>query len=103
VAACLARCAALAGGDAKLSEEMRKEKAEAYGKQAVEWLRRAVADGFKDVKQLKDGEAFRPLRTREDFQRLLSDLETRLRAAAVTPLPATHMVITRPSTLWMRR
>jgi tetratricopeptide (TPR) repeat protein/tRNA A-37 threonylcarbamoyl transferase component Bud32 len=77
VAAVLARCAALAGADAKLSQEQRKELAKSYADRAVTWLRQAVKAGFRDAKSLRGAEDFQVLRPRADFQELLAGLERR--------------------------
>jgi tetratricopeptide (TPR) repeat protein len=44
---------------------------------AVELLRRAVGKGFADVERLKKDENFAPLRKREDFQRVIRDVEAK--------------------------
>jgi tetratricopeptide (TPR) repeat protein len=51
--------------------------AETYSARAVELLRRAVAKGFKDAALLKKEEDLDALRAREDFNRLVADLEAR--------------------------
>ncbi len=38
-------------------------------------LREAVADGFRDSKQLRDESALAPLRATPEFQAIISDLE----------------------------
>jgi serine/threonine protein kinase/tetratricopeptide (TPR) repeat protein len=50
-------------------------RSRAYAEQAVALLRRAIAEGYKDVGQLKKGADLNALRSREDFQKLLRDLE----------------------------
>ena len=42
---------------------------------AMAWLTQAVAAGFTNAKPLKEDEAFDSLREREDFQKILADLE----------------------------
>jgi tetratricopeptide (TPR) repeat protein/predicted Ser/Thr protein kinase len=75
-AACFySRCIPLAEKDARLREARRQELARSYGDQAVEALRKAVAQGYKDAAQLKEGKALDPLRRRADFQKLLAELE----------------------------
>jgi hypothetical protein len=41
---------------------------------AMEWLRRAVAMGYRNVDQLRIESALDPLRSRDDFQDLTRDL-----------------------------
>jgi hypothetical protein len=42
---------------------------------AVELLRKAVAKGYKDAAHMKKNPAFDALRQRDDFKKLLADLE----------------------------
>jgi tetratricopeptide (TPR) repeat protein len=49
---------------------------ESYGQRAVATLRKAAAKGFRDVKRLKSSDDLEPLRSREDFQKLIAELET---------------------------
>ena len=44
---------------------------------AMEWLKKAVDAGFKDVAQIKKDDDLAALREREDFKKLLTDLEAR--------------------------
>jgi hypothetical protein len=41
----------------------------------MEWLGRAVANGFRDTNQIRIESAFDPLRTRDDFKKLMAELE----------------------------
>jgi len=81
VAALLARCVVLAQKDKRLSEASRKELAQVYGDQAMEFLQRARGAGFRDLSYLNNSKDFDPLRTREDFRQLLRDLATTAAAA----------------------
>jgi tetratricopeptide (TPR) repeat protein len=74
----LSRCALLAAKDGELSEEKRKQVVNGYGERAVTLLRQAVAKGWKNVAALKDP-VFEPLRSRDDFQKLLAKLEGKSR------------------------
>jgi hypothetical protein len=74
VAAHLARCAALAREDKKLSEPERDRRATEYGDEAMRQLREAARHGFKDTDFLKKTEELDPLRDREDFKALLRKL-----------------------------
>ena len=70
----LSRCAALAAKDDKLGQEKRKEVVNRYGEKAVTLLRQGADKGWKNVTALKDP-VFEPLRSRDDFQKLLVELE----------------------------
>jgi serine/threonine protein kinase len=75
-AACiLARCVALAERDTDLSLAQRKEQADAYADRAMDTLRRALQNGYKDAANMKKDSDLDPLRARPDFQRLLAELE----------------------------
>jgi tetratricopeptide (TPR) repeat protein len=54
--------------DAKLQDQ--------YGARSVELLRQAVAKGYKDVAHMKLDRDLDALREREDFKKLLAELET---------------------------
>jgi serine/threonine protein kinase/Flp pilus assembly protein TadD len=71
----LAGCMALAANDAQLSEDGRRALAQDYASQAVNMLRQALAQGYKDAGEMKNTPAFAPLRARADFQKLLAELE----------------------------
>jgi eukaryotic-like serine/threonine-protein kinase len=74
-AACfLTRASALAEKDAKLSEQRRKDLARSYADEAMEYLRQAVTKGYRDVADLRSDTDLNPLRSREDFQKLLAEL-----------------------------
>jgi tetratricopeptide (TPR) repeat protein len=75
-AACvLAGCVPLAAKDNKLPEARRQELARGYAGRAVAALRQAVADGHRDAAQLRKDPALDPLRQRDDFQKLLAEVE----------------------------
>jgi tetratricopeptide (TPR) repeat protein len=77
-AACsLERCVTLAEKDAALSEAKRKELAQSYSQQAMALLHQAVARGFKDVALMKKDTDLDALRPKEEFRKLLADLEAR--------------------------
>jgi hypothetical protein len=50
---------------------------EKHAARAVELLRFAVTGGFRDQDKLKSNKNLDSLRKRDDFQRLLRDLETK--------------------------
>jgi hypothetical protein len=71
----LTRSSALAAKDAKLADADRKRLAETYAARAVQMLRRAVERGWSDIVQLRTGAVFAPLRSRDDFQKLVAEIE----------------------------
>jgi hypothetical protein len=76
----LCRCQVLAEKDAKLSEAKRKELMQSYGENALTALRKAVASGNTDAAKMKQDKDLETLRSREDFQKLLSELEAKQKA-----------------------
>jgi tetratricopeptide (TPR) repeat protein/tRNA A-37 threonylcarbamoyl transferase component Bud32 len=82
VAGFLGRCMELANQDKKLPEAKRREVVQAYGNQAIELLRRAVANGYKDSGSLKEAPEFELLRPRDDFKKLVSSLEDKNKVGA---------------------
>jgi serine/threonine-protein kinase len=71
----LSRCIPLAAKDTQLPEARRMELAKSYGDRALAALRQAVARGYKDADHLKKDKDLDPLRGRDDFQKLLAELE----------------------------
>jgi hypothetical protein len=71
----LACCVSLALKDARLSQSKRQELAEADAGQAVRLLREAIQRGYKDLDSLKTDPALEVLRSRADFQQMLTGLE----------------------------
>ena len=65
-----ALCAAAVKDDAKLQEQ--------YATRAVALLRQAVGKGFRELAHLKKNDELDGLRQRDDFRRLLADLEEAL-------------------------
>jgi serine/threonine protein kinase/tetratricopeptide (TPR) repeat protein len=61
--------------DDKVAEPERRWKAEHYSARAVGLLRDAAAKGYKDVAHMKQDTDLEPLRDREDFKKLLHELE----------------------------
>jgi tetratricopeptide (TPR) repeat protein len=71
----MARISALSSGVAEAMDD--GPLAERYALQAVELLRRAIADGWKRVAQAQQQPDFDALRRRVDFQKLLKELEAK--------------------------
>jgi tetratricopeptide (TPR) repeat protein len=76
-AAVLAQCAAVAANDDQLSEANRKEVVNGYGERAVTLLRQAADKGWKNAVAALKAPVFGPLRSRDDFQKLLAELESK--------------------------
>jgi serine/threonine protein kinase/Tfp pilus assembly protein PilF len=82
-AACaLALCVPCAEKDAKLAAAERQKQARAYADRALELLRQAIAKGYRDVAHLKKDPDLDPLRPREEFQKLLAELERKIKEKA---------------------
>jgi hypothetical protein len=59
----------------KLDDKQRKEAVQFYGDAAMKLLREAVSKGYKDVAHMKKDTDLYPLRQREDFRKLLVELD----------------------------
>jgi len=68
-------CVQLAKNDDNLSETVRIDLAKQYSDQAMMLLQGAVRKGFKDVARVKKDTDLEPLRQREDFNKLMAELE----------------------------
>jgi serine/threonine protein kinase/tetratricopeptide (TPR) repeat protein len=68
-------CVPAAAMDARLSEAERDRLAEDYGGRAVAQLRRAIEAGYRDADHMKTDSDLDPLRQREDFRKLITELE----------------------------
>jgi serine/threonine-protein kinase len=75
-AACaLAQCIAIVEIDEKANKEERAKQIQFYGDRAMAMLRDAVAKGYKDAAHMKKNTELDSLRSREDFKKLVADLE----------------------------
>jgi serine/threonine protein kinase/tetratricopeptide (TPR) repeat protein len=74
----LAGCVRLAAQDEQLPESQRQELATTYGDRAVAALRLAFERRAKEVTQMKADPVLDPLRHREDFRKLLAEVEARI-------------------------
>jgi tetratricopeptide (TPR) repeat protein len=81
-------CSAAANRDAKLNEVERKKIAEEYAGRAVILLQRATARGWKDVGRMKEDSDLDSLRQREDFKKLIRELELKTGGPRQTQAPA---------------
>ena len=76
IAGCfLSICIPIVAQHEKLDANQRKVAAQFYGDQAMKLLRDAVNKGFKDARHMKKNKDLDPLRQREDFKKLLAELE----------------------------
>jgi serine/threonine-protein kinase len=71
----VARCGPLARNDNKLTEARRKELAQGYADRAMALLRKAVQHGYKDGAQMSKNAQLNSLHARDDFRRLLQELD----------------------------
>ena len=75
-AACsLSQCVPIVAKHDTLDAQRRQEAAQFYGDAAMKFLRDAVGKGYKDVPHMKKDTDLEPVRQREDFQKLVADLE----------------------------
>ncbi len=70
----------------KLDPSQRQAAAKFYGDEALKMLQAAVAKGYKDAAHMKKDKDLDPLRGREDFKKLLAEVE----AAAKKSKPQTN-------------
>jgi hypothetical protein len=75
-AACvLGLCVPVVAKHDKLDEKQRKEAAQFYSDAAMKLLHEAVSKGYKNVALMRKDIDLDPLRQREDFQKLVAELE----------------------------
>jgi tetratricopeptide (TPR) repeat protein len=75
-AACsLSLCVPIVARHDQLDDKQRKKAEQFYGDAAMKMLRVAVSQGYKDVPHMKKDTALNPLRQREDFRKLVAELE----------------------------
>jgi hypothetical protein len=75
-AACfLSQCVPILAKHKKLDDKRRKEAAQFYGDAAMKILHEAVRKGYKDLALMKKDTDLDPLRQREDFKKLVVELE----------------------------
>jgi len=73
----LAQCMRQAQDDVRLAPARRDELVESYARQAMELLDQAVAEGYDDAARLRTESNLEPLRSRDDFRKLLAKIERR--------------------------
>jgi serine/threonine protein kinase len=71
----LSGCIPIAAKHQKLDDRQREESAQFYTNAALKLLRDAVSKGYQDVAHIKKDTDLDPLRPRDDFQKLVAQLE----------------------------
>jgi hypothetical protein len=75
VACALSQCVPIVARHDELVAKRRQEAAQFYSDAAMKLLRDAVSKGYKDVAHLKKDADLDPLRQRDDFRKLVAELE----------------------------
>ena len=81
----LAWCVPIVEKDDKLDAPKRRAEMQFYADQAMAMLRDAVAKGYKDVDHMKTNKDLDPLREREDFKKVVAELEAAKEAPSKKP------------------
>jgi hypothetical protein len=81
----LCRCAELCRSDQSIAAPEREALTRTYSDRAMDALRTAVRNGFQDLNHLKTSPSYEPIRPREDFRRLVREVEATTEDAG--PLP----------------
>ena len=71
----LALCIPIVEKDDQLDAAKRQAAVQFYGDQAMAMLRQAVEKGYKNAAHMKKDTDLDPLRKREDFKKLVAELE----------------------------
>jgi hypothetical protein len=69
--------------DERLVENKRKDLATTYGDSALAALRQAIETGAKEVTRMPRDASLDPLRSRQDFQKLLAGVEAKQKESGV--------------------
>jgi tetratricopeptide (TPR) repeat protein len=87
-AACsLSRCVPIVARHDKLDDKHRKEASQLYGDAAMKLLREAASKGWKDVAHMKKDTDLDPLRERQDFKKLVAELQAKAEKLGETAPP----------------
>jgi tetratricopeptide (TPR) repeat protein len=81
----LCRCAQLAREDATVPADQREPLARSYADRAMDALRTAVRNGFRDAKHLESDPTYAPIRARADFGRLVREVQAMTETTGTTP------------------
>jgi tetratricopeptide (TPR) repeat protein len=85
-AACyLSLCIPIVQKDDKASKEQRDKQARFYADEAMKILRYAVAKGWKDAAEMRKDTDLDPLRQRDDFKKLLAEVEANAKGKPAVP------------------
>jgi hypothetical protein len=79
VACVFARSCAAAKKDTKLSAADRDSVKAQYADRAMQFLHQAVAKGYQNAPELKSDPDLAPLRSREEFQKLVQEVEQKVK------------------------
>ncbi len=85
VACFLGNAAAAVDKLTSLSKADRSDVSQAYGDKAVDWLAKAIKEGYTQRVHIELDPDMDPLRERPDFQEVLADLERRFPMSAAAP------------------
>lgn len=85
IACALVLCVPIAEQDQRLSESERRDQARTYADRAMALLRQAVAQGYRDAEHLKGDTDLAALRGRDDFRKLLAEMEATRRDQERSP------------------
>ncbi len=72
----LSQCVPIVAKHDKLDDQQRKPAAQFYGDAATKMLRDAVSKGYKDLAHMKKDTDLDPLRQRDDYRKLVAELQT---------------------------
>jgi hypothetical protein len=81
----LCRCAQLGREDAAIPAPERAALADSYADQAMDALRMAVRNGFRDAPDLESASVYAPLRGRADFRRLVREIQAMTETTGKSP------------------
>ena len=81
----LCRCAQLCRDDPKVPETEREALARTYADRAMDALRTAIRNGFRDANLLKTADTYEPIRSRDDFRRVVREIGSMVEVPAKNP------------------
>jgi tetratricopeptide (TPR) repeat protein len=71
----LSSCVMVVNKEAKLDDGKRRELAQGYADRAMTLVRQAIERGFKNVERMQKDPRLEPLRERDEYRKLLTDLK----------------------------
>jgi hypothetical protein len=75
----LSRCVGIIQNDKRLTDPRRRELANSYAGRALAQLRLAQEKGLRNADDLKKDPDLEPIRAREDFRKLVADLDRKMK------------------------